>query len=161
MRLTLGVSFGILAATVSRLRALETELLRTLNAFVEPLARAGCGSPGVFPAGIVVLETTGRRSGRPHRTPVLATLVGGQLLVGTVRGERSEWMKNARANPRVRYWLCGRPREARALVFSGDGWPAEAEGLTPLMRGIASGLYRGAGAAGAAFAVLTPAAPGA
>lgn len=146
--------FGILTAAVSTLRALETGFLSTLNAFVEPLARAGCGSPGITPTGLILLETTGRRSGHPHRTPVFALLVDGFLLVGTARGDRAHWVTNARANPAVRYWLCGRAHQAQALVFTSDTWPAEAEGLPPLMRSIAAAIYGAVAAAGGAFALL-------
>jgi F420H(2)-dependent quinone reductase len=37
--------------------------------------RAGCGSPGLLPAGMVVLETTGAKSGLPRRVPLLATVL--------------------------------------------------------------------------------------
>ncbi len=43
----------------------EAEFFRTLNAFVEPVIMAGCGAPGLLPSGMIVLETTGAKSGRP------------------------------------------------------------------------------------------------
>ena len=58
---------------MASLLTLEAEFFRTLNAFVEPAVRMGFGSPWIVPVGAVVLETTGRRSGRSYRTPVLAT----------------------------------------------------------------------------------------
>src|SRR5207253_7806764 len=84
---------------------LASNLFRTLNSVVEPVVRAGCFSPNLFtPTGLIVLETTGRRSGKPHRTPVLARLMGDHLIVRTFRGERSAWFRNLRANPEVAYW---------------------------------------------------------
>ena len=61
----------ILRDAVSRLTTLETEFFRTLNLLVEPAVRAGCGSPGIAPTGLIVLETKGRHTGIPYRTPVL------------------------------------------------------------------------------------------
>src|SRR5437870_7904528 len=92
-----------------------------LNRLVEPRVRAGWGSPRLAPGGLIVLETTGRRTGRRSRTPLAATRLHNYVIVSTFRGERSQWMKNAAANPDVRYWLGGRPREARAVVLAPGG----------------------------------------
>ena len=145
---------------MSEVTDLETAFFQTVNAFVEPLAEAGWGSPGIVPTGLIVLETTGRRTGRPRRTPVFATVAGSYLVAGTLRGARSDWIKNARANPSVRYWLCGRVHDARALVFAPDEWPSETQDLPPLMRWLAANLYVAAALSGAAFAVLVPAGAG-
>jgi len=99
-------------------RDFESDFFRTLNRFVEPVAEAGCFSPEFWPAGLIVLETTGRRSGRPHRTPVLAMIMDDRLIVRTFRGERSEWFKNLRANPDVSYWAGGGKKRARATVHA-------------------------------------------
>lgn len=144
---------------MSRVTALETEFFRRLNSLVEPAVRAGCGSPGIAPTGLIVLETKGRRTGIPHRTPILATLIGDHLLIATVRGKRSQWIKNVRLAPDVRYWLRGRVREARALVFTPDESPPDTQGLPPLVHFIASSLDATASGLGIAFAILRPALP--
>ncbi len=149
----------ILSDAVSRLTTLETEFFRTLNSLVEPAVRAGCGSHGITPTGLIVLETKGRRTGIQHRTPVLATLIGDYLLIATVRGERSQWIKNVRMAPDVRYWLRGRVREARALVFTPDESPPDIQGLPPLVRCVASSFDATARGLGVAFAILRPALP--
>lgn len=136
---------------------METEFFRTLNSLVEPAVRAGCGAPGVAPTGFIVLETKDRLTGIPHRTPVLATL-GGHLLIATVRGERAQWIKNVRVAPDVRYWLRGRLREARALVFTPDESPPDTQGLPTLVHFIASSFDATASELGIAFAIL-PCAP--
>lgn len=64
---------------------LESQFFDALNRVAEPAVRAGFGSPGLTPTGLIVLETTGRRSGLSHRVPVIGTLVGGHVVVGTVR----------------------------------------------------------------------------
>ena len=53
------------------LQSLEKRFFRTLNTYLEPLISSGFGSPGLAPLGTVVLETTGRKSGRGYKTPVL------------------------------------------------------------------------------------------
>ena len=57
------------------LSQIEKPFFRTLNKYLEPAIRAGFGSTGLAPVGAVVLETTGRKSGRTYKTPVLASQV--------------------------------------------------------------------------------------
>lgn len=132
---------------------LEGQFFRTLNAFVEPAVSAGWGSPWIVPVGLITLETTGRLSGDLHRTPVVAVEIEGHLLVSTVRGNRSEWIKNMRKAPEVRYWLRGQAYEAKAVVFASSEGPPE---------GLPSGVRCAASLSAAAvgldmiFAVLAP-----
>ena len=135
---------------------LEAGFFRTLNAFIEPIARAGCLSPGISPTGVIVLETTGRRSGHAHRTPVFATLAGDCLVVGTARGSRSQWIENARATPEVSYWLDGRAHQATALVFKADQPAPDTRLLPPALSRLAHNLQAAAVFLGAAFAILVP-----
>jgi deazaflavin-dependent oxidoreductase (nitroreductase family) len=98
----------------------DVEFFRMLNRVVEPMVRAGFGSPRVVPGGLIVLETKGRKSGRRLRTPLAATRIQGHVVIGTFRGGRSQWIKNLEATPAARYWLAGCPREARAFVMHAD-----------------------------------------
>jgi deazaflavin-dependent oxidoreductase (nitroreductase family) len=135
---------------------IEADFYRTLNALVEPIVRAGAGSPCVLPTGLIVLEVVGRRSGATHRIPAVATAIGDHVLVGTLRGQRSQWIKNLRANPDVRYWLHGQVREARALVFA-LGQPApDTDQLPSIVRSIAARLSMFIGEADAPFVILSP-----
>jgi deazaflavin-dependent oxidoreductase (nitroreductase family) len=129
---------------------LERTFFRALTALTEPLVRGGIGSPTVCPTGVILLETTGRRSGRPHRTPVLAYEGDGYLPVSTTRA-RSDWMKNLRAHPSVRYWLRGARHDAEAFVFGPDHSPGDAPAF---VGDIASTVQPVARAAGMRFAVL-------
>jgi hypothetical protein len=127
-----------------------------LNRVVTPLVRSGVGSPGPWPTGAVVVETTGRTSGRPIDVPLLATLVGDLVVVSTVR-RGSQWVQNLIHTPQVRYWMHGRPRAARALVIGqgiADTAPAD---TPPLARWLAAVLAPGAQWLGIAFAILIPA----
>lgn len=136
---------------------LEAQFYRTLNRFAEPAVRAGLGSPCVLlPSGLIVLETTGRRSGRTYRTPVVATLFGGRLFASTVRGQSSQWLKNVAARPSLRYWLAGRLHDADAIVIAPDGPPPDFDALPPLLGPIVPVLSFLANGLGIGFAVLTP-----
>src|SRR4029434_4981116 len=100
----------------------------------------------LLPTGMVLLETTGAKSGLPRRVPLLATVLEGCLFVGTARGDRSQWLPHTRAEQRVRYWLAGREHQGAALVFA-EGAPRPAtQMLPPLRRAVVYGPLR-AGAA--------------
>ena len=135
---------------------LEREFFRTLNRVVEPMVRAGLGSPRIVPSGLIVLESTGRISGRRIRTPLAATRIGDYVLVATVRGDRSQWVLNLVADPKVRYWLRGKPRDARAFVIREGKRFRVPKSLPAPLRAVVQILapYR---KAGWAFAVLSPA----
>src|SRR2546422_6990858 len=114
--------------------SVEIAFFRMLNRLIEPRVRAGWGSPRLAPGGLIVLETTGRRTGRRARTPLAATRLHHYVIVSTFRGGRSQWMKNAAQNPEVRYWLGGRPREARAVVLAPGGRLRGVRDAAPVLR---------------------------
>jgi hypothetical protein len=138
------------------LTSADAALYRALNSFVEPVVRAGLGSPCVIsPAGLIVLETRGRESGLPRRVTLVGMLIGGYVVAGTFRVGRSQWLRNVRHTPDVRYWLGGQEHEARAyVVMPGDDVPdVELESA----RLVAQALRIPAATLGAAFVVLEPA----
>jgi deazaflavin-dependent oxidoreductase (nitroreductase family) len=57
---------------------------------------------GLAPPGYVLLETIGRRSGRPRRTPVGDGRVGSTLWIVAEHGRRAGYVRNIQANPLVR-----------------------------------------------------------
>jgi deazaflavin-dependent oxidoreductase (nitroreductase family) len=92
---------------------------------------------GIPPAGDALLETTGRRTGRPRRTPVCDGLEGKTFWLVAQRGRRADWVKNIQADPRVRVkvrsasgvvWRAGTahilddddPRERQRRIGRGD-----------------------------------------
>ena len=139
---------------MTMLETLESEWFRALNQIVEPSVRAGCGSPGILPFGLIVLETKGWRTGRWHRTPHLASAVDGYLLVSTVRGRRSHWVKNLTRHADVRYWSGGQPHQSKAILFSPDGDAPDVQGLSPLLSALVPGFAYVAKDLGCAFALL-------
>ena len=138
------------------LQNLERKLFGTLNRYVEPAVRKGLFSPRYAPGGLIVLETTGHKSGATRSTPLLATRLGPYLLVSTVRGERSFWVKNLLKDASVRYFLGGKAREASAYVLAAGEYRSESSGfpasVNKLMDLLAPLIGRGW-----AFAVLDPA----
>jgi deazaflavin-dependent oxidoreductase (nitroreductase family) len=57
---------------------------------------------GVVPPSVVLLETVGRRSGKPRRTPVGDGRVGDTLWIVAEHGRQAGYVRNIEANPRVR-----------------------------------------------------------
>lgn len=65
----------------------------------------------------VVLETTGRKSGKPRRIPLARGPRDGDVTwVIAVHGEHSAFARNIAADPRVRIKLGGRWHKARASL---------------------------------------------
>ncbi|MFF0370662.1 MULTISPECIES: nitroreductase/quinone reductase family protein [unclassified Micromonospora] len=60
--------------------------------------------------GDALLETTGRRTGRPRYTPVCDGLDGDIFWLVSQRGRRADWVRNVEADPRVRVKVGGGPR---------------------------------------------------
>ena len=88
---------------------------RILNQAVLPLVRRGFGSPLPLGFGLVVLETTGQRSGIARSVPVVAFRVGRRVAVSTVRAN-SQWVKNLEADSAAALWRNGTRRGVVADV---------------------------------------------
>jgi hypothetical protein len=86
----------------------------------------------------------------------MAIVIDGCAIVGTARGERSDWFRNLQAAPNARYWLGGELREGRALTFApGQEHPAT-DDLPPLVQDAVCGMLPAVDALGCRFAVLAP-----
>ncbi len=91
---------------------------RLLNRLVEPALDRGIGNPLPIGVGAVVVETTGRVSGRPRRVPLMTSRIGDRLIVSTVRPD-SQWMANLEADNKVRVQVGGEFRDATAEATRG------------------------------------------
>ncbi|KFG74489.1 nitroreductase family deazaflavin-dependent oxidoreductase [Streptomyces mutabilis] len=67
-----------------------------------------------------LLETTGRVSGLPRRTPVGGRRVGDSFWLVSEFGERSQYVRNIRADPRVRVRIRGRWHTGTAHLLPDD-----------------------------------------
>jgi deazaflavin-dependent oxidoreductase (nitroreductase family) len=68
----------------------------------------------------VVLETTGRVSGQPRHTPIGGRLDGNTYWFISMHGDSSHYMRNIKADNRVRVRLGGRWRTGRAHLLPDD-----------------------------------------
>ncbi|MGW3235679.1 nitroreductase family deazaflavin-dependent oxidoreductase [Streptomyces olivaceus] len=85
-----------------------TALQRRLNAVMRRLP------------GQTLLETTGRVSGLPRRTPVGGRREGDSFWLVSEFGERSQYIRNVRADPRVRVRIRGRWHPGTAHLLPDD-----------------------------------------
>lgn len=60
---------------------------------------------GLALPGRALLETIGRKTGKPRRTPVGDGLVGNQFWIVAEHGMRADYVRNLAQNPRVRLKL--------------------------------------------------------
>ena len=60
---------------------------------------------GVAPPGYALLETIGRKSGKPRRTPVGNGRVGKEFWIVAEHGKNAGYVRNIESNPRVRLKL--------------------------------------------------------
>src|SRR5215471_2910602 len=60
---------------------------------------------GFAPPGYALLETTGRNTGKPRRTPVGDGRIGRQFWIVAEHGMKAGYVRNIASNPRVRVKL--------------------------------------------------------
>jgi deazaflavin-dependent oxidoreductase (nitroreductase family) len=84
------------------------------QSFIRSLVRLG-----LAPRAFAVIETKGRKSGRPRQTPVGVGLDGRTAWLVAVR-DQSDYVKNLVAEPRVRLKVRRRWYSGRAEIVEGD-----------------------------------------
>ncbi|MCV7435984.1 nitroreductase family deazaflavin-dependent oxidoreductase [Mycobacterium seoulense] len=84
---------------------------RVQRLFVNPVGRQ---MPGI------ILETTGRKSGKPRRTAVGGRVVDNQFWMVSEHGEHSDYVRNIKADPAVRVRVGGRWRNGTAHLLPDD-----------------------------------------
>ena len=91
----------------------------TTAKLVNPLVRRLI-ERGLFPRSTALLETTGRRSGQPRRTPVGNGLRGDFFWIVTEHGWSADYVKNIEKDPRVRVKVGRRWYEGTAQIRPED-----------------------------------------
>ena len=84
---------------------------------------------GVAPKGFALLETVGRRTGRRRQTPVGNGLDDATFWLTSEHGQRSAYVKNLVAEPRVRIKVGRRWRTGTATLMPDDDAVARRERL--------------------------------
>ena len=120
------------AATHSR-RAIRFVTNRVVNPLVRRLHSIG------ITGGTALLETTGRKSGKPRVTPVGNGLRGKAFWIVTEHGHSAAYVKNIEANPRVRVKVRRRWRSGTAHILEDDD---PRERMRKLGRGLNDGVVR-------------------
>ncbi|MER6130712.1 nitroreductase family deazaflavin-dependent oxidoreductase [Streptomyces sp. NPDC001815] len=80
----------------------------------------------------VLLETTGRKSGLPRRTPVGGRRVGQEFWIVSEYGEKSQYVRNIQADPKVRVRVKGRWHHGTAHLLHEDDARARLKSLPRL-----------------------------
>jgi deazaflavin-dependent oxidoreductase (nitroreductase family) len=93
-------------------RLLRTTTNRLVNPIVRPLVERGALDPGW-----ALLETRGRRTGRPRVVPIGNGLRGDTFWIVTEHGYHADYVRNIQADPRVRVKVAGRWRAGTAHLL--------------------------------------------
>ena len=88
---------------------------RLVNPVVRALLERGVRIPGY-----AVIETVGRSSGLPRRTPVGDGLDGDTFWIVAEHGRRAAYVRNLEADPRVRVRVRGKWRSGTAVTLPDD-----------------------------------------
>ena len=82
---------------------LKDELAKGVNVLHESLFKATSGRIGGRIAGMpaLILQTTGRKSGKPHTTPIWYVVDGGKVLVQSGKEGKTDWYRNVQKTPTV------------------------------------------------------------
>jgi deazaflavin-dependent oxidoreductase (nitroreductase family) len=91
----------------------------TQRRVMNPVVRAALVRGWRIP-GYALLETTGRTSGLPRRTPVGDGLDGDTFWIVAEHGRRADYVRNLEADPKVRVLVRGRWRSGRAVPLHDD-----------------------------------------
>ncbi|WP_324783322.1 nitroreductase/quinone reductase family protein [Streptomyces sp. H51] len=111
---------------------------RTVRAFQRRLNAVMRRMPGQ-----TLLETTGRVSGLPRRTPVGGRRVGDAFWLVSEFGERSQYVRNIKADPRVRVRIRGRWHTGTAHLLPDDDTAARLRALPRLNSAVVRGVGAG------------------
>ncbi|WP_406109396.1 nitroreductase family deazaflavin-dependent oxidoreductase [Streptomyces sp. NBC_01003] len=68
----------------------------------------------------ILLETTGRTSGLPRRTPVGGRMVGREFWWVSEYGDKSQYVRNIQADPKIRVRIKGRWHTGTAHLLPDD-----------------------------------------
>jgi deazaflavin-dependent oxidoreductase (nitroreductase family) len=94
--------------------SLAWRIMRRLNHRVARNYRHGIGPARV----VLLLTTTGRKTGQPRQTPLQYELVDGKYYLGSARGSQADWFRNLEADPYVQVQIRQQKFSARAEAIT-------------------------------------------
>ena len=100
------------------MRSRKYRVVTTMERASNRLARLALRA-GLAPRAFALLETTGRRTGRPRQTPVGNGLAGDTFWLVAAHGTQADYVRNLQAEPRVRVKVGGAWRDGTAAVLPG------------------------------------------
>jgi deazaflavin-dependent oxidoreductase (nitroreductase family) len=100
-------------------RSVKYRVITTAERVNNRLTRAALRR-GWAPRAFALLETVGRRTGRPRHTPVGNGLDGDTFWLVAAHGTQSDYVRNLLARPRVRVKVAGRWRDGTAVALPDD-----------------------------------------
>ncbi len=103
-------------------------IITTLESVNNRLTRFSLQHGIALPA-FALLETTGRKSGRPRYTPIGNGAVGDEFWLIAAHGDQADYVRNIRANPRVRIKVGRRWRSGVAVPLPDDDTAARSRTL--------------------------------
>src|ERR1700756_4566397 len=69
---------------------------------------------------ITMIETVGRKTGQPRRTAIGGRVIGNEFWMVSEHGQHSHYVRNIKANPKVRVRIGGRWRTGTAHLLPDD-----------------------------------------
>jgi deazaflavin-dependent oxidoreductase (nitroreductase family) len=78
------------------------------------------------PTGLALVTVTGRKTGKPRQRAMRVVRDGDRVYAVALLGETSDWLRNVRADPRVRIKLGSTTYDATARVIADNGERAHA-----------------------------------
>jgi len=110
------------------MRSRKYRIITTLESVNNRLTRFTLQRGIALPA-FALLETTGRISGRPRYTPVGNGEVGDEFWLIAAHGDQADYVRNIRADPRVRIKVRRRWRSGVAVPLPDDDTVARSRTL--------------------------------
>lgn len=95
---------------MSKTRSSIYHRMKSLNTRMAANYRRGIGPTGV----VLLLTTTGRKSGLPRVTPLQFEQMDGEFVIASARGAQADWFKNILANPQVHVQIGKQEFDAQA-----------------------------------------------
>ena len=86
--------------------------------FLPPRIAYSVGLGPLVGGFILLLETTGRKSGLPRITPLQYEEIDGVIYMGSARGIKADWFQNLSANPNVKLTVGSRKFQGYAYPIN-------------------------------------------